>query len=100
MNGNVHAAPPTNLELSVEKLIATTLADIEGYGKVEGATLEVSFNEGEQWEPANLKRLADNKWEAKFKNSKNAEYVSLRATAWDDLGNKISQDIIKAYGLK
>ncbi|WP_240338413.1 S8 family peptidase [Peribacillus alkalitolerans] len=100
MNGNVHAAPPTNLELSVEKLVATTFADVEGYGKVEGATLEVSFNEGESWETVNLERTADNKWVAKFKNPKNAEYVSLRATAWDDLGNKISQDVIKAYGLK
>lgn len=84
MNGNVHAAPPTNLELSVEKLVATTWADVEGYGKVEGATLEVSFNEGESWESVKLERTADNKWVAKFKNPKNSKYVSLRATAWDD----------------
>jgi len=47
-----------------------------------------------------LERTADNKWVAKINNPKNAESVSLRAAAWDDLGNKISQDVIKAYGLR
>ncbi|WP_328590754.1 S8 family peptidase [Gottfriedia acidiceleris] len=100
MNGNALAAPSTALELSVAKL-----DDKEGfgkleYGKLEGATLEVSFNEGESWETVQLERTADNKWVAKINNPKNAEYVSLRAAAWDDLGNKITQDVIKAYGLK
>ncbi|KQL42404.1 peptidase [Bacillus sp. FJAT-25509] len=95
MNGNAPAERPAKLELSVAKL-----ESVAGYGKLEGATLEVSFNEGESWKTVNLERSADNKWVTKIKNPKNAEYVSLRATAWDDLGNKISQDIIKAYGLK
>ncbi|MEH7355193.1 hypothetical protein V7150_16670 [Neobacillus drentensis] len=95
MNGNAHAARPTTLELSVAKLVG-----VAGYGKLEGATLEVSFNEGESWETVKLERTADNKWVAKINNPKNAKYVSLRAAAWDDLGNKISQDVIKAYGLR
>ncbi|WP_163101644.1 S8 family peptidase [Peribacillus alkalitolerans] len=95
MNGNAPAERPAKLELSVAKL-----EGVAGYGKLEGATLEVSFNEGESWETVNLQRSADNKWEAKINNPKNATYVSLRANAWDDQGNKISQDIIKAYGLK
>ncbi|WP_335520732.1 hypothetical protein [Neobacillus drentensis] len=45
MNGNALAAPSTPLELSVAKL-----EGVADYGKLEGATLEVSFNEGESWE--------------------------------------------------
>jgi len=45
MNGNALAAPSTPLELSVAKL-----EGVADYGKLEGATLEVSFNGGESWE--------------------------------------------------
>ncbi|MFF2447967.1 S8 family serine peptidase [Neobacillus sp. NPDC058068] len=100
MNGNALAAPSTALELSVAKL-----DDREGYrkleyGKLEGATLEVSFNEGESWKKVNLERTAYDRWTAKINNPKTSKYVSLRATAWDDQGNKISQEVIKAYGLR
>jgi len=45
MNGNALGAPSTPLELSVAKL-----EGVADYGKLEGATLEVSFNGGESWE--------------------------------------------------
>ncbi|MBN3544985.1 S8 family serine peptidase [Fictibacillus barbaricus] len=95
MNGDALAAPSTNLELSVAKLDG-----VEGYGKLEGAKLEISFNEGASWKTVKLERTSDDKWIAKINNQANAKYVSLRAAAWDDLGNKITQDVIKAYGLK
>ncbi|MCM3597586.1 S8 family serine peptidase [Metabacillus idriensis] len=95
MNGNALAAPSTNLELSASKLDG-----VEGYGKLEGAALEVSFNEGKSWKKVKLERTAENKWKAKINNTKNSKHVSLRASAWDDAGNKITQDVIKAYGLR
>jgi subtilisin family serine protease len=95
MNGNALAAPSTALELSVAKL-----DDVAGYGKLEGATLEVSFNEGKSWKKVKLERTANDRWTAKINNPKTNKYVSLRATAWDDQGNKISQEVIKAYGLR
>ncbi|MBG9586998.1 hypothetical protein [Cytobacillus firmus] len=95
MNGNALAAPSTALELSVAKLDG-----VEGNGKLEGATLEVSFNEGESWKKVKLERTAYDRWSAKINNPKTNKYVSLRATAWDDQGNKISQEVIKAYGLR
>ncbi|WP_342543594.1 S8 family serine peptidase [Paenisporosarcina sp. FSL H8-0542] len=95
MNGNALAAPSTAIELSVAKL-----DDVAGYGKLEGATLEVSFNEGESWKKVKLERTADDRWTAKINNPTTNKYVSLRATAWDDQGIKISQEIIKAYGLR
>ncbi|MEH7451152.1 hypothetical protein [Gottfriedia acidiceleris] len=85
MNGNALAAPSTPHELSVAKLEA-----VADYGKLKGATLAFSFNEGELWETVDLKRTADNKWVAKTNNPKNAEYVSLRAASLDYQGNKIS----------
>jgi subtilisin family serine protease len=95
MNGNTLAAPSTTLELSVAKL-----DNVAGYGNLQGATLDVSFDEGETWKAVTLERTADDRWIAKINNPKMSKSVSLRAAAWDDGGNKISQEIIKAYGLK
>nr|WP_083207927.1 S8 family serine peptidase [Fictibacillus arsenicus] len=95
MDGNTLAAPSTTLELSVAKIDG-----VAGYGNLEGATLDVSFDEGESWKAVLLKRTADDRWIAKINNPKTSKSVSLRATAWDDEGIKISQEIIKAYGLK
>ncbi|RZT23705.1 S8 family peptidase [Fictibacillus sp. BK138] len=95
MDGNTLAAPSTTLELSVAKL-----DNVAGYGNLQGATLDVSFDEGESWKTVKLERRADDRWIAKINNPKMSTSVSLRAAAWDDEGNKISQEIIKAYGLK
>lgn len=95
MDGNALAAPSTTLELSAAKLDG-----VAGYGNLEGATLDVSFNEGESWKSVKLERTADDRWVAIINNPKTSKSVSLRAAAWDDEGNRISQEIIKAYGLK
>lgn len=100
MNGNALAAPSTALELSVAKLVREGYSSNLEYGKLEGATLEVSFNEGESWKKVKLERTAYDRWTAKINNPKTNKYVSLRATSWDDQGNKISQEVIKAYGLR
>ncbi|MGG4491119.1 S8 family serine peptidase [Metabacillus idriensis] len=94
VNGDALANRPTNLELSVGKV-----ADAIGYGNVDGAAIEVSFNEGKSWKKVKLTRDHD-KFTATIQNPKNAESVSLRTSAWDNAGNKISQEIIKAYGLR
>ncbi|UAL54773.1 S8 family peptidase [Metabacillus dongyingensis] len=95
MNGNALAAPSTTLDLSVSKLEGA-----EGYGNIAGAALEVSFNEGKSWKSVKLEQKANAQWTAKINNPKSGKYVSLRAAAWDDQGNKISQEVIKAYGLR
>lgn len=94
VNGDALAKRPTELEISVTKL--ETALD---YGEVEDATLEVSFDEGETWKKVKLTREGDS-FTTSIQNPKNAEFVSLRASAWDDEGNKITQEIIKAYGLR
>lgn len=95
MNGSALAAPSTTLDLSVSKLEGA-----EGYGNIAGAALEVSFNEGKSWKSVKLEQKANGQWTAKINNPKSSKYVSLRGSAWDDQGNKISQEVIKAYGLR
>jgi subtilisin family serine protease len=94
VNGDAIANRPTNLELSVGKV-----KNGIGYGNVEGATLEVSFNEGKSWKKVKLNQDGDT-FNVTIRNPKNAANVSLKASAWDDEGNKITQEIIKAYGLR
>lgn len=94
VNGNALLNRPTQLQLSVEKV-----KDAIGYGNVDGATLEVSFDEGATWREVKLNRNGDS-FTASITNPKSATSVSLKASAWDDKGNKITQEIIKAYGLR
>jgi hypothetical protein len=68
-----------------------------GTGRILGSTLDVSFDDGATWHPAPLSRAGD-AWSADFQ-APNHGYVSLRASAWDSAGNKITQEIIRAYGL-
>ncbi|MFP7297132.1 S8 family serine peptidase [Neobacillus niacini] len=95
MNGDAIAGKSTQLGLSVHQI-----PDAKGNGVVKGAELEISFDEGKTWEKAAL--TADgNGWTTKIKHpNKPGNSVSLRASAWDDKGNRIKQEIIKAYGLR
>ncbi|MCA0149444.1 S8 family serine peptidase [Rossellomorea vietnamensis] len=94
VNGDALLNRPTELKLSVEKVEGAI-----GYGDVKDASLEVSFNEGKSWKKVKLELDGDT-FKAIINNPKNAKNVSLKASAWDDKGNKISQEIIKAYGLR
>ncbi|MFJ7933273.1 S8 family serine peptidase [Sporosarcina sp. NPDC096371] len=80
-------------------LSASQIDGAVGKGKMEGAALEVSYNEGETWEKVDVVREGTG-WTADIPNPrKSGTYVSLRASAWDDLGNRIDQDVIKAFGI-
>jgi hypothetical protein len=95
MNGDAIAGKSTQLGLSVHQIPGAP-----GNGVVKGAELEVSFDEGQTWEKVDLAEDG-NGWTAKIKHpNKTGSSVSLRASAWDDNGNRIKQEIIKAYGLR
>lgn len=95
MNGNAIAGKSTKLGLSVYQVPGAP-----GNGVVEGAALEVSFDEGQTWEKVEL--AADGHgWTANIKHpNKPGSSVSLRTSAWDDKGSTITQEVIKAYGLR
>ncbi|MFJ7934398.1 S8 family peptidase [Sporosarcina sp. NPDC096371] len=94
LKGNAIAGDTIKLGLS-----AAQIAEASGNGKIEGASLEVSYNEGDSWEKVNVVREGEG-WTADIRNPrKSGTFVSLRASAWDDLGNRIDQDVIKAFGI-
>ncbi len=66
-----------------------------------GATLEISYD-GTTWAPLPLKRTAAGRYAARVSHpAANAGTApSLRLTAIDAAGNKLEQEVTKAYGLK
>ncbi|PEC50993.1 peptidase [Bacillus sp. AFS096315] len=94
MSGNAKSGRWTDLGLN-----AIQVTGAPENGKINGASLEVSYDEGTTWEKVELVSEGDG-WTARIENRKGATSVSLRASAWDDAGNSIKQEIIKAYGLK
>ena len=68
-------------------------------GAVVEATLEVSYDGGATWSPVKL-RKDDERWEARLRiPSRGADLVSLRASARDDAGNAVTQEIVSAFGV-
>ncbi|WP_299739240.1 S8 family serine peptidase [uncultured Rossellomorea sp.] len=95
MANQVEANSTTQMTLSADHI-----EDAVGAGNVEGATLEISFDEGQTWKAVDLS-AEGSQWKANIKHPNNpGGSVSLRASAWDDAGNTIKQEVIKAYRLK
>ncbi|PUB32070.1 subtilisin family serine protease [Promicromonospora sp. AC04] len=66
---------------------------------VVGATLDVSYDGGDTWSKAKLRKDGD-RWVTALRiPSRGAELVSLRATARDDAGNAVTQEVISAFGI-
>ncbi|MFH8388621.1 S8 family serine peptidase [Streptomyces sp. NPDC018036] len=74
------------------------LAGAAGAGTIQGATLSVSYDDGTTWTPVQTKGKSGT-WTACY-SAPHHGYVSLRAEGWDDAGNRITQEVIRAYGLK
>ena len=81
------------------RLTGSHLPDAAGAGRIAGATLSVSYDDGRTWHPVSLDRTARGKWTARF-DAPHRGYVSLKTQVWDDAGNRISQEVTRAYGLK
>jgi hypothetical protein len=78
---------------------ATHLPGAVGAGKVAGGTLSVSYDDGKSWHRVDLTQAgAAGHWTAGF-DAPDRGFVSLKATAWDNAGNSISQEVTRAYGL-
>lgn len=66
-----------------------------------GATLQVSYDDGATWRPVTLKQTGDGSWRTALATPLHkGGWVSLRATAQGPDGLKVSQDVIRAFGLK
>jgi hypothetical protein len=79
-------------------LTASHLPGAVGTGKLTGASLSVSFDDGKTWHKVDLSKSSTGHWTTTF-NAPSRGFVSLRASAWDSVGNKITQEVVRAYGL-
>ncbi|NUU18967.1 S8 family serine peptidase [Cellulomonas humilata] len=71
-------------------------------GSVRGTSLEVSYDGGTTWSTVRVRpeRRGDG-WTADLSvPRRNASSVSLRVAAWDDGGNRVSQEVIDAFGVR
>ncbi len=73
----------------------------EGGGRVGGAALAVSYDEGKTWRDVTLRRDGGKaSWQGRLKIPADAGSVSLRASAEDDRGGGVTQEIIRAVGVR
>ncbi|MEV0618137.1 S8 family serine peptidase [Nonomuraea sp. NPDC050404] len=73
-------------------LSATTQEWLDSASKARRATLSVSYDDGKTYQPAVLVPVGKGKWTTAVR----AGSLSLKATASDDKGNTVSQEIIRA----
>ncbi|AGL16782.1 S8 family serine peptidase [Actinoplanes sp. N902-109] len=77
----------------------SVLRSATGAGTVRTVTLDVSYDEGVTWHPASLKARSGG-WETRMDAPATAQFVTLRTTASDTVGNTVSQQITRAFGLR
>jgi len=64
-----------------------------------GMTFEVSYDDGASWSTVDIARHGDHAT-AKLRHPAGAEFVSVRFTAVDDLGQTVATSTIRSYGLR
>ncbi|MEU5997077.1 S8 family serine peptidase [Streptomyces sp. NPDC047197] len=70
-------------------------------GAIGGGKLEVSYDDGKSWKGVALDRDGGRAaWEGELKVPGSAEFVSLRASAKDDRGGSVTQEIVRAVGVR
>lgn len=71
-----------------------------GGGSVTDVAVEVSFDDGASWRAVEARPSGDGRWSVAFDAPKGATSVSLRTEALDDAGNGVTQEVVKAFGLR
>ncbi|MFC7221226.1 S8 family serine peptidase [Streptomyces polyrhachis] len=67
--------------------------------KPAGMEVSVSYDDGAHWTTATTTPQGDGTYRVQAKRPTGTHYVSLRVRAWDDRGNKVTQEITRAYAL-
>lgn len=78
------------------RISAEYVQDAAGTGRIGGGSLEVSYDEGATWTQVGL----DRSWRGELRVPYGARSVSLRAGASDDKGGAVTQEVIRAVGVK
>lgn len=70
-------------------------------GVIGGGKLEVSYDDGKSWKRVQLDRDGRKaSWDGELKVPGSAEFISLRASVSDDRGGSVTQEIVRAVGVK
>ncbi|MFF9284568.1 S8 family serine peptidase [Streptomyces griseosporeus] len=80
-------------------LRASYVAGATDTGTLGGGHLEVSYDDGKTWRPVPLTG-AGASWRGTLTVPRDAASVSLRASARDDHGGRVQQEIVRAVGVK
>ncbi|MEU7572186.1 S8 family serine peptidase [Micromonospora sp. NPDC049240] len=94
LTGSVRAGSHQKISLA-----ASHVAGVVGAGKIAGATLSVSYDDGATWQPVRLTAAGAGTWNATLRYPRTSGFVSLKATASDDAGNTVEQEVVRAYRL-
>ncbi len=71
-----------------------------GAAPIAGASASVSFDDGASWAPARVLPRGDGTFRAVVSRvPASATHLSLRVEAWDRDGNRIEQEVLRAYAL-
>ncbi|MGW2301463.1 S8 family serine peptidase [Streptomyces sp. NPDC001809] len=82
-------------------IFAEYVKGASGTGTVTGATLEVSYDEGRTWTKVALRKARHGAaWDGELRVPSGAGSVSLRAGARDDRGGSVTQELIRAVGVR
>jgi len=96
LGGDVKAGSKVSFGLS-----AAHMPGVTGAGTVTGATFEFSYDDGATWRTGSLAADGHGGWTTTMTAPEDAsKYVSIRATARDDAGNSVTQEVIRAFGLR
>ncbi|MFB7935527.1 S8 family serine peptidase [Streptomyces sp. NPDC056049] len=72
-----------------------------GTGTITGGSLEVSYDSGATWRAVELRKSGKGAaWTGELRVPSGARAVSLRAGASDDQGGSVTQELIRAVGVK
>ncbi|MGW6015404.1 S8 family serine peptidase [Streptomyces sp. NPDC055210] len=69
-------------------------------GTLGRARLEVSYDDGTSWQKVSLQETGTDTWQGTPTVPRGATYMSLRASAADDRGGSVTQEIIRAVGVR
>ncbi|MFJ8925408.1 S8 family serine peptidase [Streptomyces sp. NPDC102364] len=92
--GKVRSGKRLPIDLSAEYV-----KDAAGTGTIGGGTLKVSYDDGKTWKAVFLTGRGA-AWKGTLNVPRDATSLSLRATAKDDKGGSVSQEIVRAAAVK
>ncbi|MGW6565153.1 S8 family serine peptidase [Streptomyces sp. NPDC054975] len=96
LKGDVRGGSRLPVGISAEYVQGAT-----GTGRIGGGTLDVSYDDGATWQKVTLKKsFRGTSWTGELRVPDGAAYVSFRAGASDDRGGAVTQEIIRAVGVR